>query len=354
LESPNSHDLRRSCTPFSVDWDSEQAVNQPPHAPKDIGTSILAQTHDGPPSSGVYFSANDAVLPWTIPFLNSFRAYNPLTRLIWIPFNDESDRLDRLATAYQFETFSDPSFPALEAIGRAMELGHASYGRFWFRRYAAFWGPLKRFLYLDARQVVLMNLDEFVSAPAVFGLDLVHYDTHLEQVYTSGPMRAAFLRDGLAHGFNSGRWASRRGLFTLSDFGILTEELLKLRDQLNPRNTDQAFINYCCDARRVRMAKINELLGDIISSGWARQTGRPYLDEHAVWRLWDHGGNDHKKRILLLHWAGQDLNTMDQPQIFRRFGGSRSTGLLLRRLTSRLKRSYNVRLAAKKLTGRPM
>ena len=197
-----------------------------------------------------------------------------------------------------------------------MELGHTSYGPFWFRRYSAFWGPLERFLYLDARMVVLSNLDAFINAADNFVLDLVHYDTEVDQVYAPGPVRTAFLRDGMARGFLSNIWASRRGLFKLYDFENIIEKLLAVRDQMNARNTDQAFINYCCDVSCVRTAKINELLGDFIASGWARQPGRPYVDQFGRWRLWDHGGNSHKKQIMLMHWAGQSLACMDHPELF--------------------------------------
>jgi hypothetical protein len=293
-------------------------------------------------TAGVYFSANDAVLPWTVAFLNSFRRYNPSTRLLLIPFDEHWHRTSALAGTYRFEVYRDPSFKALEAIGRSLELGYTSYGPHWFRRYAAFWGPLERFAYLDARQVVLMNVDAFIDATRRFDLDFVYYDTALDQVYAPGPLRTAFLRDGLARGFNSGRWASRRGLFSLDDFQDLTQRILAVRDEVNARNTDQAFINFCCDSRRVSMGKVSDLLGDMASSGWARQPGRAYEDAHGVWRLWDHGGSEHNKRLMLLHWAGQGLQTISQPHVFRRFGG-RSRRLSPARVLGWLRRSYVVR-----------
>jgi hypothetical protein len=77
-------------------------------------------------------------------------------------------------------------------------------------------------------------------------------------------------------------------------------------------------------------------------SGWARQSGRAYENADGVWRIWDHGGNDHNKRLMLLHWAGQDLQTMSQPHVFRRFGGC-APPLSLARMAGWLRRSYLVR-----------
>lgn len=272
--------------------------------------------------SGVYFSANDEVLQWTLPFLTSFRSHNPTMPLCLIPFDTNIEGILSLSDKFSFTIYEDESFFELEAIGRKLELGHASYGPNWFRRYAAFWGPFEDFIYLDARQVILSDLTEFLKATSTYDLDLVYYDTVLNQVYEPGPFRISALKSGYARGFNSGRWASRKGLFTLDLFRERLQEQLVLRSQLNQRNTDQAFINHCCDTERVRMAKISDLLGDVVCSGWARQPGQPYQDESGIWRLWDHGGTEHKLRLILMHWAGYSAeDLLPNAALLRRFGG---------------------------------
>lgn len=255
---------------------------------------------------GVYFSANDKVYDWTIAFLNSFRTFNPDLRLILIPFNEDCDRLLQLQARYNFEVYIDPSFVRLEAIGKAFELGHTPTGHYWFRRYAAFWGDLDQFMYLDARQVVLADLTPLITAINQFSFDFLHYDCAISQVYESGEFRQQLLRLGKGRGFLSGLWASRKGLFSLEEFERLANEALKIRNQLNPRNTDQAFINYCCDVKPVVYGHFAEVLGGICQNSWARQSGHIY-QEHGKYYLWDYGGIDHKKQIVLLHWAGYQL-----------------------------------------------
>ncbi len=263
-----------------------------------------------PPLStvGVYFSANDVVYDWTIAFLNSFRTFNPTLRLILIPFNEQCDHLLQLKEQYAFEVYTDASFSRLEAIGQAFELGHTPTGPYWFRRYASFWGPLDRFMYLDARQVILAAVQPIIEALDQHDLDFLHYDCAIDQVYQPGAFRQELLRQGRGRGFNSGRWVSRKGLFSIEEFEELAAEALKIRDQLNPRNTDQAFINYCCDMKPVRYAHFAEVAGGICHSGWVRQSGKIY-QQHGKYYLWDHGGLDHKKQLVLLHWAGYRLNS---------------------------------------------
>ncbi len=258
-------------------------------------------------STGVYFLANDKVYQWAVAFLNSFRSFNPTLRLILIPFNEQCDRLLQLKEQYDFEVYTDSSFPRLEAIGQAFELGHTPTGPYWFRRYASFWGPLDRFMYLDARQLVLADLQPLIEALDRYGFDFLHYDCAINQVYEPGTFRQGLLKLGRGRGFLSGLWASRKDLFSIEEFEQLAAAALKVRDQLNPRNTDQAFINYCCDMKAVRYAHLAEVMGGICHSGWARQSGEIY-QQNGKYYLWDYGGLDHKKQVVLLHWAGYRLN----------------------------------------------
>jgi hypothetical protein len=277
------------------------------------------------PPRGVFFSANDAVLDWTLAFLNSFRASNPDLPLTLIPFDEKSDATRRLSPEYGFDVYEDAAFARLEEIGRRLELGLTAHGPHWFRRFAAFWGPYANFLYLDARQVILAPLDGFLDAPAGYGLDFVHYDTAIDQVYEPGAFRVDLLSKG-ARGFNSGRWASRRGILTLEELEHFGEQAALHRSNLNSRNTDQAFLNLCVDLKGLKHGHIAELEGDLCTSGWARQPGSIYRDATGSWRLWDHGGLDHKKRMILLHWAGISRKRgLPHTAIFHRYRTMRMT-----------------------------
>jgi hypothetical protein len=239
--------------------------------------------------------------------------------LILIPFNEQCDRILQLQTQYDFDIYIDPSFARLEAIGKTFELGYTPTGHYWFRRYAAFWGPLDRFIYLDARQVVLANLTPLITALDEFSFDFLHYDCAINQVYEPGEFRQQLLKQGRGRGFLSGLWASRKGLFSIEEFETLSAEALKIRDQLNLRNTDQAFINYCCDMNPVVYGHFAEVLEGICQNGWARQSGHIY-QENGKYYLWDYGGLDHKKQVVLVHWAGYHLIApMPHSHIFNKF-----------------------------------
>ena len=102
---------------------------------------------------------------------------------------------------------------------------------------------------------MLGDISVFTSNLSTHKLDFVYYDTAINQVYNSGPLRTSLLRESRAPGFNSGRWASRRGLFSIEEFENRAIEMLRTREQFNARNTDQAFINYCCDSKAIGSAR---------------------------------------------------------------------------------------------------
>jgi hypothetical protein len=258
-------------------------------------------------SVGVYFSANDAVYDWAIAFLNSFRKFNPTLRLLLIPFNDQCDRLLKLQPSYCFEIYEEPTFERLEAIGQSLELGHTPTGPQWFRRFASFWGPCDRFMYLDTRQLVLADLEPIITALDHYDFELLYFDCAIDQVYEPGELRRHLLRQGRARGFLSGLWAARKGLFTIEHFEYYAVKAQQVRQQLNPRNTDQALLNYCCDIKRIRYGSVAAVIGGVCEFAWARQSGKIYYDNQHYY-LWDHGGLSHKKQLILLHWAGHRLS----------------------------------------------
>jgi hypothetical protein len=280
-----------------------------------------AETVDSAAPVGVYVLANDAVSAWLSAFVTSFRIYNPELSLSLIPFNDDSARCEDIVAEAGGCTYRNPDhFAELERIGRVLELGHSSYGPFWFRRYAAFAGPYERFAYLDCRMVILADLLPFIGATRSFDVPLVHYDTAINQVYNDGEIRISLCRNGFGHGFLSGMWASHRGLFTLEQMTTTADRLLVVRGQMNNRNTDQFFINYLCDSFGIRACHMADLDSRYAHCAWAGDRGGLYESPDGSWRRWDFGGLQHKRRMPFVHWAGFRLHpSMPHYTLHQRF-----------------------------------
>ena len=278
---------------------------------------------------GIYFLANDHVLPWVRSFVRSFRQHNPDLPLCLIPFNDNSAGTRRIVQEAGGTVLELPeTFERLERIGAALELGHTATGRHWFRRFAAFEGGFERFLYLDTRIVVLSDLRFFALAPQTYDVDLVHYDVAIEQVYQPGPIRREFIRAGRGQGFISNIWATRRGLFTMEQMERAGRELVAVRSQMNPRNTDQFFLNYLCDSNQASTAHLADLTGELVHTCWAADCRKIYRDADQRWRVWDFGHLSHRRIVPLVHWAGIQLApSMPHYSLFKTFQKARVSGL---------------------------
>lgn len=268
---------------------------------------------------GAYVLANDEVYEWTIAFLESFRTHNPELPLYLIPFDDRCDRIADLESEYQFETFEHESFDALESIGEKLELGVTPIGPHWFRRFASFWGPLDEFIYLDCRMVVLADVEPLIHALGSHECDFLHFEGGLDQVYEPGPVRTELVRDRRAQGFNSGRWVTKKGLFSRDQMQNVATELVRRRDQMNRRNTDQFFLNYLVHTSDVRYASVHDLMPEVSRLTWPRIPGKIYQDD-GDYMVWSYGRPEHGTRMVIMHWAGISKGPMmERRWLFRRF-----------------------------------
>ncbi|MCS4040854.1 hypothetical protein [Salinibacter ruber] len=268
---------------------------------------------------GAYVLANDEVYEWTVAFLESFRAHNPDLPLYLIPFDDRCDRIAGLTSKYKFKTFEHDSFDTLESIGEQLEIGVTPTGPHWFRRFASFWGPLDEFIYLDCRMVVLADVAPLVHALDIYDCDFLHFEGGLDQVYEPGPVRTRLVRDRCAQGFNSGRWVTKKDLFSREQMQNVATELVRHRDQMNRRNTDQFFLNYLVHTSDARYASVHDLLPEVSRLTWPRIPGTIY-QENGNYKVWSYGRPEHETQAVLMHWAGISRKPgMERRWLFRHF-----------------------------------
>jgi len=285
-------------------------------------------------SQGVYILGNDRIYPWAVAFLESFRHYNPDLPLRLIPFDEKSDRIKALAQQYGATIHEDEAaYQRLEQIGHLVGRDIVSFGHHWFRRLAAFWGPLDEFIYLDARIVVVSDLQPWLDARRRCGADLLYYDRAVDQVYLPCAWRDQLLINRRPAGFMSGLWVSRKGLFSLDDFEQLAKQSEEVTDGLNRRNSDQCFLNYCCDARQITYAPIYRVIPHLARMTWSRQPGL-YRYKQSYF-IWEHGGLEHNKQMPVINWAGTKLSpAMPYAAIFLCFALKRQP--LAKRLLTKL------------------
>jgi lipopolysaccharide biosynthesis glycosyltransferase len=269
---------------------------------------------------GAYFLANDLIYDWVISFLESFREFNPSLKLFLIPFDNNYSNLKSLGKKFNFEIFEeDFIFKRLEIIGKQLETGYTTTSPYWFRRFASFWGPLDRFIYLDSRIVVLNNLEPLIKAIDTYNCDFLHFEGGLDQVYNLGYLRESLVIEKKAQGFNSGKWISRKNLFSVEFIEQMSCFLVENRPQFNARNTDQFFLNYLIHSSNVKSASIHDLIPHLSRLTWPPMPGSIYR-ENGIYKTWSYGMSEHKKEIILIHWAGiKESSIMPRRHIFLKY-----------------------------------
>jgi hypothetical protein len=270
--------------------------------------------------AGLYFLGDDGVFDWAVGLLESLRAVAPDVNLYCLPFSDRVGRLSRLAARYRFEVVADPSLAELDTIGRDLLARYDPPAAAWkagmFRKFYPFWGPLGRFLFLDADIVVLDGFPALLNRVLAGNLGVRYAHSDPEMVYRPGELRDRMTREYGSRAINAGLWAGAAGLFTLDRVRKLASAARLDAPRFNPHCMDQPFLNYCLDVGRVPMERFDE-----IGAGGCAWAGDPRLltvDRRPGGRLsirWPDGS-----AVPAIHWAGFQLHHRSpRYRVFRHF-----------------------------------
>ena len=271
---------------------------------------------------GLYCLANDAVLDWTLAFLESLRVYNPGVELVVIPFDERTDRLAALAPVYDFVLLDMPElFTALDAVGRTLHPG-SHVGEKMFRKFAAFHGAHDHFLFLDADIVVLTALDPLMDQLLASRTDFIFFDTSPDWVYADPAFRRVMRRQYGSREFAAGAMVSHKGFLGVDDLSAVCVDQDRLRRVFPSGVFDQPYWNYLVDRKKARVAAAYEIIPSLPSGIWAAEPVdiaakqlRKQLRANAASPVTRRG-----KLMPFLHWAGYRCNhTIPNLELFLHF-----------------------------------
>jgi hypothetical protein len=258
---------------------------------------------------GVYLLGNDPMSEWLEAVLRSLRRWEPDTPVMLIPFDKRLRRTRKLARAMNVDIWDDPSFPVLDDVGRRfypnyVKATHA------FRKFAIFWGPFDRFLFLDADMVVLgPYLSDLLRIFDTAAIDLLYWDADLSWVYADPELRDRMVREHGSRGFNTGTLLSRSGLISLDDVLALAPRALAVRAGL-AEAFEQPLINFISDHKKLKVRAMWELSQEFSLTIWRRcqieQRGDSY------WQPCEDG----LRRLPFLHWSGARLPHIEHEEVF--------------------------------------
>jgi lipopolysaccharide biosynthesis glycosyltransferase len=258
-------------------------------------------------SRGIYIVANDRVIDNAIALLNSIRYYDPEVTIYLIPFNENYHKVaEQLSTLHKVQIFPD-----LELIDKFTKRIGEIFDRDFLalpnkmRKLVAWFGPLDEFIYIDTDIVVFEkiadNLDK-LSEVDFFCCDYHYANDKLRNIFSPFVKEQQLFSDAqLQDVFNSGFWASRKGVITEEQMDEALCECAAHREYFDFSEgvTDQPILNYL-------VLKLIDKRGNLVKipgggpGSWAGSQSFQQQD----YALYDRG-----QRLKYLHWAGTRMKT---------------------------------------------
>jgi hypothetical protein len=251
---------------------------------------------------GIYIVANNRVMENAIALLNSIRCYNQEVPIFLIPFNNDYQQI----AATLSNLHGVQLFPNLEFMQQFTRQVADIFDRDFLalpnkmRKLAVWFGPLDEFIYIDTDIIVFediaANFNKLLEVD-FFCCDYHHAQEKLRNIFS--PLvkeQHIFTNEELQDVFNSGFWASRKGIITEQQMYDILRECSQHREyfDFSQNVTDQPILNYLVlklIAKRCNLVKTAEEE----PGSWAGSQhfqAKDYL-------LYDKG-----KRLKYLHWAG--------------------------------------------------
>lgn len=256
-------------------------------------------------SRGIYIVANDRVIENAIALLNSIRYYDQEVLVYLIPFNENYSQVaDKLATLHNVQIFPD-----LELIEKfTLSIGEIFDRDFLalpnkMRKLVAWFGPLDEFIYIDTDIVVFEkiadNLDK-LSEVDFFCCDYHYANDKLRNIFSPLIKEQQIFTDAqLEDVFNSGFWASRKGVITEQQMDEALRECATHREYFDFAEgvTDQPILNYLVLKLIAKRGNLVKIPGGGPGS-WAGSRNFQQQD----YTLYDRG-----QPLKYLHWAGTKI-----------------------------------------------
>ncbi len=253
-------------------------------------------------SRGIYIVANDRVIDNAIALLNSIRYFDPEVTVYLIPFNDNYHKVaQQLATLHNVQIFPDLDLidTFTKRIGEIFDRDFLALPNK-MRKLVTWFGPLDEFIYIDTDIVVFEkiadNLDK-LSEVDFFCCDYHHANDKLRNIFSPFVKEQQIFSDAqLQDVFNSGFWASRKGIITEQQMDEALRECAIHREYFDFSEgvTDQPILNYLV----LKLISKRGNLVKIPGGGPGSWAGSQSFQQQE-YALYDRG-----KRLKYLHWAG--------------------------------------------------
>jgi hypothetical protein len=243
---------------------------------------------------GAAIVANDKVLNWLLPFLESYQATNAATPLYLIPFDDNVAMTRRAADVFGAHWVGD-DMRELDALARGLYPLFPHHRRR-LRKLRALALPLDQVIYLDVDTILFRDLRNVFGSLRPGETDFVIASASEEYVYNRTRTRHAFL-EGVTL-FNDGFFLTSRRILSLADFERVVAADAELFHSVRKRGMlfAQPLVNFVVHRMGLKVRTLADCVPEASNESFYKAEGV---------RLAPNGPLDWQGReIYFAHWAG--------------------------------------------------
>jgi hypothetical protein len=248
----------------------------------------------GTTNHGIAAVANDKVLDWLLPFLESYIATNSATPLYLIPFDDNTASTRRAAERYG-AIWAEGEMAQLDALAKRLYPLFPRHRRR-LRKLQALALPLDRVIYIDVDTILFRDFRHVFEALRPGDTDFIIASTSDDYVYNKNRAAHAFL-DG-ATLFNDGFFLTSRDIISLADFQRIVDADEKLFHSVRKRGMlfAQPLVNFVVHRMGLKLCQLAQCVPNASNESFYKAEGVAMAATGPV----DWQGRE----IYFAHWAG--------------------------------------------------
>ncbi len=245
-------------------------------------------------SNGIAIVANDKIVDWLLPFLESYRATNAATDLYLIPYDDNVDITRRAADVYG-AIWVDDDMLELDALAKRL-YPLSPYRRRRLRKLQVLALPLDRVIYLDVDTILFRDFGPVFDRLRPGESDFIVASTSDDYVYNEKYAKYEFFKD--VRLFSDGFFLTSPKILSIGDFQAVVEAEENLFHAIRKRGGlyAQPLVNFVVHRRKLHVRSLSECMPGASDESYYKVKTASIGENGPVDAL----GN----AIYFIHWAG--------------------------------------------------
>jgi hypothetical protein len=243
---------------------------------------------------GIAIIANDRVIDWLVPFLESYVTTNAAIPLYIIPYDDNMARTRKVAEVFGVEVASLDS-AELDALAKRLypfNPGH----RHRLRKLLALTLPLDEVIYLDVDTIMLRDFSDVLGHVGAGTTEFLVACYCYDYIYNAKHKNYDFLRD--AFSFNDGFFVTSRHILSIQDFYDVIAKDEKIFHMVRKRGGlfAQPLTNFVVHRRGLKICPLPDCVPGASGESFYKAENVAFAPDGPL----DAEG----RRIYFCHWPG--------------------------------------------------